>query len=250
MTFTTRPTLQGTFGMASSTHWIASQSAMRMLELGGNAFDAAVTAGFVLHVVEPHLNGPGGEVPAIIATAQDPAPRVLAGQGPAPSGATIEHFTSLGIDLVPGSGPLAAASPALSTPGCSCCATTAPVPLADVLEPAIGYAAGGHPLLERVERHGGGRAGAVRERLGDVRRGLAAGRQGAEPGTLFPTRPTPARCSGWSTRARPPGRDRAAQIDAARRAWSAGLRRRGGRHVLPAAVPRLQRRGPRRPGHR
>ena len=69
MTFTTRPTLQGTFGMVSSTHWIASQSAMRMLELGGNAFDAAVTAGFVLHVVEPHLNGPGGEVPAVIATA-------------------------------------------------------------------------------------------------------------------------------------------------------------------------------------
>ena len=108
ITFTTRPTLQGTFGMVSSTHWIASQSAMRALERGANAFDAAVTAGFVLHVVEPHLNGPGGEVPAIVATAQHPLPRVLAGQGPAPAGATIEHFTSLGFDLVPGSGPLAA----------------------------------------------------------------------------------------------------------------------------------------------
>src|SRR5450759_1679659 len=97
MTFTTRPTLRGTFGMVSSTHWIASQSAMRALERGGNAFDAAVCAGFVLHIVEPHLNGPGGEVPAIIATAQDPAPRVLCGQGTAPAGATISHFTSLGI---------------------------------------------------------------------------------------------------------------------------------------------------------
>ncbi len=74
MTFTTRPTLRGTFGMVSSTHWLASQSAMRILELGGNAFDAAACAGFVLHVVEPHLNGPGGEVPAIIATAADPTP--------------------------------------------------------------------------------------------------------------------------------------------------------------------------------
>ena len=108
MTFTTRPTLEGTFGMVSSTHWIASQSAMRMLERGGNAFDAAVAAGFVLHIVEPHLNGPGGEVPAIIATADDPTPRVLAGQGPAPAGATIEHFASLGVDVIPGSGLLAA----------------------------------------------------------------------------------------------------------------------------------------------
>ncbi|MDQ6715264.1 MAG: gamma-glutamyltransferase, partial [Actinomycetota bacterium] len=65
MSFTTRPTLQGTFGMVSSTHWIASQCAMRALERGGNAFDAAVTAGFVLHVVEPHLNGAGGDMPAI-----------------------------------------------------------------------------------------------------------------------------------------------------------------------------------------
>src|SRR6185436_13708132 len=109
--FTTRPTLRGTFGMVSSTHWIASQAAMGALERGGNAFDAAVTAGFVLHVVEPHLNGPGGEVPAIIATTHNPWPRVLAGQGPAPAGATIEHFTSLGFDLIPGSGPLAAAVP-------------------------------------------------------------------------------------------------------------------------------------------
>ena len=63
MEFTTRPTLSGTFGMVSSTHWLASQSAMAVLESGGNAYDAAVAGAFVLHVVEPHLNGPAGEVP-------------------------------------------------------------------------------------------------------------------------------------------------------------------------------------------
>ena len=108
---TTRPTLRGTFGMASSTHWLASQSAMAELEAGGNAFDAAVAGAFVLHVVEPHLNGPGGEVPAVFATATDPTPVVLCGQGTAPAGATIEHFRGLSLDLVPGSGPLAAAVP-------------------------------------------------------------------------------------------------------------------------------------------
>ncbi len=99
-TFTTRPTLQGTFGMVSSTHWLASQSAMRMLERGGTAFDAAVAAGFVLHVVEPHLNGPGGEVPAIVATRDDPSPKVLNGQGPAPAAASIDHPRSLGTALI------------------------------------------------------------------------------------------------------------------------------------------------------
>src|SRR6476661_5593174 len=150
MSFTTRPTLEGTFGMVSSTHWIASQAAMRELELGGNAFDAAVCAGFVLHVVEPHLNGPGGDMPAVIATADDPTPRVLCGQGPAPAGATIEHYRSEGIDLVPGSGPLAACVPGAVDAWLLMLRDHGTCTLEQVLEPAIGYAAGGHPLLERV----------------------------------------------------------------------------------------------------
>jgi len=92
--FTTRPTLQGTFGMASSTHWLASSTAMAVLERGGNAFDAAVAAGFVLHVVEPHLNGPGGDLPIILAPACGRV-QVLCGQGPAPAGASVEHYRGL-----------------------------------------------------------------------------------------------------------------------------------------------------------
>ncbi|MDX6280636.1 MAG: gamma-glutamyltranspeptidase / glutathione hydrolase [Kribbellaceae bacterium] len=150
MTFTTRPTLRGTFGMVSSTHWLASQSAMRLLELGGNAFDAAAAAGFVLHVVEPHLNGPGGEVPAIIATAADPTPRVLCGQGAAPAGATIEHFKGLGLSLIPGSGPLAAAVPGAVDAWLLLLRDHGSLSLRTVLEPAIGYARNGHPVLARV----------------------------------------------------------------------------------------------------
>ncbi|MGC4941334.1 gamma-glutamyltransferase family protein [Kribbella sp. DT2] len=150
MTFTTRPTLRGTFGMVSSTHWLASQSAMRILELGGNAFDAAASAGFVLHVVEPHLNGPGGEVPAIVATAQNPTPRVLAGQGVAPAGATIEHYKSLGLDLIPGSGPLAATVPGAVDAWLLLLRDHGTLPLRTVLEPAIDYARNGHPVVARV----------------------------------------------------------------------------------------------------
>src|SRR6266446_78181 len=75
--FTTRPELRGSFGMVSSTHWIASQTGMAVLERGGNAFDAAVAAGFVLQVVEPHLNGPGGEVPIILWDARRAAVEVI-----------------------------------------------------------------------------------------------------------------------------------------------------------------------------
>ncbi|TDO45428.1 gamma-glutamyltranspeptidase/glutathione hydrolase [Kribbella sp. VKM Ac-2527] len=150
MTFTTRPTLRGTFGVVSSTHWLASQSAMRILELGGNAFDAAACAGFVLHVVEPHLNGPGGEVPAIITTADNPTPRVLSGQGVAPAGATIEHFRSLGLSMIPGSGPLAAAVPGAVDAWLLLLRDHGTLSLRTVLEPAIGYARNGHPVVGRV----------------------------------------------------------------------------------------------------
>jgi gamma-glutamyltranspeptidase / glutathione hydrolase len=144
--FTTRPTLRGSFGMVSSTHWLASASAMAVLEEGGNAFDGAVAAGFVLHVVEPHLCGPGGEVPAIVATAADPRPRVLAGQGPAPAGATIEHFESLGLGLVPGAGPLAAAVPGAFDGWMLLLRDQGTMSLRSVLRFAIGYAGGGHPI--------------------------------------------------------------------------------------------------------
>ena len=64
--FTPRPEIIGNFGVVTSTHWIATAVGMSLLEKKGNAFDAAVATGFTLQVVEPHLNGPGGEVPIII----------------------------------------------------------------------------------------------------------------------------------------------------------------------------------------
>src|SRR5437588_697931 len=50
-TFTTRPDIRGTFGAVATTHWLATQTGMAVLERGGNAFDAAVAAGFVLQIV-------------------------------------------------------------------------------------------------------------------------------------------------------------------------------------------------------
>jgi len=148
--FTTRPELAGTFGMVASTHWLASQSGMAVLEDGGNAFDAAVATAFMLHVVEPHLNGPGGDMPAIFVTAGNPAPTVLCGQGVAPAAATSEHYTALGLQLVPGTGFLAATVPGAVPAWLTLLRDHGTRSLADVLRFAISYAENGHPLLPRV----------------------------------------------------------------------------------------------------
>lgn len=150
-TFTTRPTLQGTFGMSASTHWTATATAQAVLERGGNAFDAAAAGAFVLHVVEPHLNGPGGDLTGVFTTAAEPGkPVVLMGQGPAPLGATPEHYLAQGLDLVPGSGALAAAVPAAVDAWLLLLRDHGTWELESVLEFAIGYARDGHPMLGRV----------------------------------------------------------------------------------------------------
>src|SRR5206468_10968079 len=109
--FTTRPEIAGTFGVVASTHWIASQVGMAVLERGGNAFDAAAATAFTLQVAEPHLNGPGGDAPIIIHSARTQTQHVICGQGSAPARASIAAFRDLGIDLIPGTGFLPAVVP-------------------------------------------------------------------------------------------------------------------------------------------
>src|SRR5215813_2187039 len=111
--FTTRPEIEGTFGVVTSTHWIATAVGMAILEKGGNAFDAAAATAFTLQVVEPHLNGPGGDVPVILYDVRRNRAEVVCGQGPAPAAATIARFCNLGLDMVPGTGLLAACVPGM-----------------------------------------------------------------------------------------------------------------------------------------
>ncbi|WNM31402.1 gamma-glutamyltransferase [Streptomyces sp. Li-HN-5-11] len=219
--FTTRPTLQGTFGMVSSTHWLASQSAMAVLEDGGNAYDAAVAGAFVLYVVEPHLNGPAGEVPILLAPAGGEV-RVLCGQGVAPAGATVAHYRGLGLDLVPGTGPLAAAVPGAFDAWMLLLRDHGTKSLADVLKFAIGYAEHGHAPVERVG-----------ETIETVRKLFATewtssaevylpGGRAPRPGELLRN---PALAATWKrllaeTAGAP---DREARIDAAREVWRCGF---------------------------
>ncbi|WP_327112783.1 gamma-glutamyltransferase [Streptomyces sp. NBC_01341] len=244
--FTTRPTLQGTFGMVSSTHWLASQSAMAVLENGGNAYDAAAAAGFVLHVVEPHLNGPAGEVPMILAP-KDGEVRVLCGQGPAPAGASAAHYRSLGLGLVPGTGPLAAAVPGAFDAWMLLLRDHGTKTVAEVLRYAIGYAEDGHPPVERV----GLTVEAVRELFETEWQSSAdvylPGGKAPTPGELFRN---PALAATWrrliAEAEETGGDDRVSQIEAARAVWRTGFVAEA--LVRQAGVPTLDTSGSRHTG--
>ncbi len=145
----TRPELAGDLGMVATTHWLASQAGMAVLERGGNAADAAVAAGFVLQVVEPHLNGPGGDLPLLVGEPGGDV-HVVCGQGPAPAGATPEVLADLGLDAVPGTGLLAATVPGAFGAWTLLLERWGTWELADVLAPALGLARDGAPVLPRV----------------------------------------------------------------------------------------------------
>ena len=152
MEFTTRPELRGTFGMVASTHWLASAAGMAVLERGGNAFDAAVAAGFALQVVEPHLNGPGGDMPAVLYDAKHDEVLVLCGQGPAPRAATIDAFRERGVDLIPGTGLLPAVVPGAFGAWLLMLERFGTWRFADVVEFAIGFAESGFPVIPSITR--------------------------------------------------------------------------------------------------
>jgi gamma-glutamyltranspeptidase / glutathione hydrolase len=221
--FTTRPELIGTFGMVASTHWLASSVAMGMLERGGNAFDAACAAGFMLHVCEPHLNGPGGDMPVLLYSARENKVRVVCGQGVTPAGATIAHYRDhLGLDLVPGTGLLATCVPGMFDGWAVLLRDYGTMSLADVLAPAIAYAEKGCPLVPRViETIGNVRAFFEAEWPTSAAQWTPGGRL-PTPNGLF-RNPALAKTYGRIVREAMAKPGREAQIDAARDLWYRGF---------------------------
>lgn len=216
-----RPDLTGSFGMCATTHWTASSTAQAVLERGGNAFDAATAAAFVLHIVEPHLNGPGGDLVALIGRAGAPV-RVLVGQGPAPQMASIDHFRAEGLDMVPGSGALAATVPGAVEAWLLLLRDYGTWKLGDILEFAIHYADHGHPILPR--------AAGVIDTVADLFRNhwptsaevwLSA--EGSAPSAGAVVRNGSYAATLRALIAATDSADRVMQIDAARREWSEGF---------------------------
>lgn len=222
--FTTRPEIEGTFGVVTTTHWIATAVGMAALEKGGNAFDAAVATAFTLQVVEPHLNGPGGDVPVIVHDVKRGKTEVICGQGPAPAAATIKYYRDeLGLDMVPGTGLLAACIPGMFDTWMLLLRDYGTMKLADVLTPAIEYAKNGYPLVERISAT----IDTVKDMFRDHWTTSAAvympdGKVPA-PGTLFRNTRLAETYARILKEAESAGGDRVAQIERARKTWSQGF---------------------------
>jgi gamma-glutamyltranspeptidase / glutathione hydrolase len=221
--FTTRPELSGTFGMVASTHWLASAAGLAVLEHGGNAFDAAVAAGLVLQVVEPHLNGLGGEVPVIAHHAGRGETFVLCGQGTAPAAATPEAFADQGLDLVPGSGLLAACVPGAFGAWMLLLREYGSLRLRDVMGYAIGYAASGYPLLPAISWGIASVAELFRDYWPSSAEVYLPGGQPPAPGSLFANPALAATYQRILQEAEAASHDRDDQIEAARRVYYEGF---------------------------
>lgn len=223
MSFTTRPELRGTFGAVASTHWLASGVGMAVLEKGGNAFDAAVAMGFTLQVVEPHLNGLGGEVPIVLRSAEQGKTRILCGQGVAPAGATIGHYRGEGLDMVPGAGLLATVVPGAFDAWMRLLRDHGSLPPREVLSYAISYAEDGYPLVAMIA--------ATIERVAELFRDewptsaevYLPGGNLPIPGQLFRNPALGATYRRLLDEGEAAGANREAQIEAMRRAWSQGF---------------------------
>lgn len=149
----TRPIVRGTKACVTSSNYLATTAGFEILLAGGNAFDAAVATGLALHVVEPHMNGIGGEAPAIVYSSRHKRAFAISGQGTAPAAATLQFFLDQGIDLIPGDGFLPATVPASFDVWITLLAKFGTMSLQRVLTPAIRLAKHGFPVYPTLERN-------------------------------------------------------------------------------------------------
>ena len=207
--------------MVASTHWLASAAGMAVLEQGGNAFDAAVATGFTLQVVEPHLNGPGGDLPALVWPTARERPLVLCAQGPAPRAATIEYYRDdLGLALIPGTGPLAAVVPGAFGGWIALLREHGTLSLRDVLHFAVEYAEHGYPAVASI----GDAIGKVEQLFADEwTTSVDVYLPAPEPGTLHRNRALAETYRRILDEAEAVSTDRDAQLEAAHDCWYRGF---------------------------
>ncbi len=219
----TRPEIVGTFGAVSSSHWIASSCAMRVLERGGNAFDAAVAGGFVLQVVAPHLNGPAGDVAILLHRAGEPGALSVCGQGPVPVAATIDRFRALNLDLVPGTGLLPAVVPGAFDAWMLVLRDYGRLDVVEVLECAMHYAGHGVPVSPRLHETLAAAAGLFRRYWPDSAACFLHHNDIPACDTLLRNPSLAATLSRLTRAASQAGGNRVQRIEAVRRAWSNGF---------------------------
>jgi gamma-glutamyltranspeptidase/glutathione hydrolase len=135
-------------GMIATSQALASAAGLKVFQDGGNAIDAAITAAAVLAVVEPSMNGIGGDLLAIVWDAKSKRIHALDATGRSAHTATPEEFARRGLKQMPGSGPLPVDVPGVVDGWNELLARFGTIPMARALQPAIKYARDGFPVQE------------------------------------------------------------------------------------------------------
>jgi gamma-glutamyltranspeptidase/glutathione hydrolase len=196
---------------------------MAMLEKGGNAFDAAVAGGMMLQVCEPHLNGPGGDMPAIIHSAKSGETKIICGQGTAPAAATIAHYKSENLSLIPGTGLLATVVPGAFDGWMLMLRDYGTKTVEEVFEIALGYAENGVPVVLRWTETVATVAELFRDEWTTSADQWLVGGKPPKPGSIYANKPLARTWKRLLDEAKAAGGDRIAQIDAIRHAWHQGF---------------------------
>ncbi len=145
-----RSPVLGMNGMVATSQPLASAAALRVLQDGGNAVDAAITAAAVLNVVEPMMTGIGGDMFALVYMQQDGKPAGLNGSGWAGSKATLDFFNSRHILDMPSSGMHAVSVPGAVAGWYKLHGKYGKLPMSRILAPAIEYAEKGFPVSDII----------------------------------------------------------------------------------------------------
>jgi gamma-glutamyltranspeptidase/glutathione hydrolase len=142
----TRSVVLARNGAIATSQPLATAAGLQVLQDGGNAFDAAVTAAAVLSVVEPTMNGPGGDLFALVYSAKDHKIHALNSSGRAPAAATVEEYKKRGLDRVPLRGELSVTVPGIVDGWSELVTKYGTRTLGQALRPAIGYARNGYAV--------------------------------------------------------------------------------------------------------
>jgi gamma-glutamyltranspeptidase/glutathione hydrolase len=146
----TRSPAVGRHGMIATSQPLASAAGLRVMQEGGNAIDAAVTAAAVLAVVEPAMTGIGGDVFALVYDAKTKQIRGLNSSGRAGAKADADLLVGKGHKMVPGQGLYAVTVPGALAGWVELLEKHGTISLARALEPAIRYARDGFPVAEII----------------------------------------------------------------------------------------------------
>ena len=141
------------FGIVSTPQFLASQAGAHILEQGGNAIDAAIAANAVMGVVQPYVNGIGGDLFMVYYEAKTGKVYGLNSSGWTPKALTIDYLKAKGVTEINPIGVETIDVPGAVAGWDAMRTRFGSLPFSQLLAPAIYYAQNGFPLAERNARY-------------------------------------------------------------------------------------------------